>query len=73
MKTHLECSIKDCRFEALTHRVIGDPVQESNTNRQSLIDYIVLKPENLEIQFSIGFPTPELKGSQVEQAAFLTV
>ena len=73
MKSHLECSIEDCRFEALSHIVIADPVQESNTNCQSLIYYIVRKPQNLEIQFGIGFPTPELKGSQVKQAAFLIV
>lgn len=73
MKSHLECSREDCRFEARSHIVIADPVQESNTNCQSLIYYIVLEPENLEIQFGIGFPTPELKGSQVEQAAFLIV
>lgn len=71
MNIHWECSIEDCHFEARIHIVIADPVQESNTNCQSLIYYIVLKPENLEIQFSIGFPTPELKGTQVEQAAFL--
>lgn len=73
MKSHLECCIEDCRFEALSHIVIADPVQESNTICQCLIYYFVLKPENLEIQFSIGFPTPELKESQVEQTVFLTV
>lgn len=73
MQNHLECSIEDCRCEALSHVVIADPVQESNTTCQSLIYYVVLEPENLEIQFGIGFPTPELKGSQVKQAAFLMV
>lgn len=49
MKSHLECSIGDCPFEALAHIVIADLVQESNTNCRSLIYYIVLKPENLDI------------------------
>lgn len=66
MKSHLECGIEGCRSEALTHIAIADPGQESNVNCQSIIYYIVPRPGDLEIQFGIGFPTPELKGSQVE-------